>query len=922
MSKLNYYSTQKIFVKFLLLLPLFLLVQNTFAQSTVKEIFKGFNQFSNAYKVSNNEAGNGSGIKTISLNAIRQQGNREFPYPTKGHTLIANPPIFTWPMADYEYPKTFPEIPSNKKLDDYVRYDFQLGQDKNFSTKTTITVNGLRMPFYNNHKALGSGIWYWRYRVAGKQWSPVFEIDILPAVPKFESPKEDVALQMIPAQHPRIFKTLNIKAPTVDHQNLIAQYKSKANATLSKKVEDYKVKGDEIPATASAQEKDQILRFRLRYEVEGICADIENLLMAYEFTHNDKYLDKALSFAKHIASLNGVEMYEMADFSASMSMATLAMAYDIANDKIPAADKKQYEKFITPVAKLIMGETLHENIGSADGLVGEHFFQHIFHNVFTTAMIMKGHIPEADTWFTMLYNIGLSRSPGGGFLTDGVWPNGNMGYMHVNMESMVGNFLLYRDLFKVNTFSHPYYINCANALAYTVPIKSAGDGFSDGSDEWYQLNRLRTGFAYILGQEQNNAFAINYAYKISNQSLDSIYKFNNTDFSEYRLQHQPKKIVQLDWKTIPQSAIFPQSGIAVMNTDVLDAKKNLFLSFYSSPFGVGSHGLAEQNSFNIIYKGKPLFYPTGYKVTTQDKHYLVAHKHSRARNTITVDGKTQGYAQSDYGWLPRYLDGESMTYVLGDASNAYKKMDSTVLNWITVLKNANVYDAKNGFIINDEDDPKVSKFRRHLVLLRPNIVIVYDELEAQKPVTWTFQLNGVQRANMSLDPNDESLIANTDNGDARVNVFGSLPTAKKMVDSSFVKPFDWLNPQRGRPAKKFDKQQFHYKVENIEKSKQMRYFAVIQIDESNGLSFTNIQPDDKGNIAIGDYVINAQLNLDQQARLEVENKKTGEYLLYGPSNGASKAKGRKFSLSTILINSTNGFQESIDRYPMMVTDKK
>jgi len=921
MFNLHRRPAQKTIIKITLSAVLFSSVQTVYAQSDPAQLFKGFTQFSDAYKVRGSEAGNGSGIKMLSLNAIRQQGNREFPYPTKGHELIANPPIFTWPMADYEYPKTFPEALSDKKLDEYQRYDFQLARSKSFSDKATVTATGLRMPFYNNHKSLTPGTWYWRYRVAGKQWSQIFEIDILPGIPKFESPKEDVALKMIPSQHPRVFKTLSIKTPTADQRNLIAQYKSKADAILGKKVEAYKVKGEEIPATATKQERDQILKFRLRYEVEGIGTDIENLLMAYEITHGDKYLDKALSLAKYIASLDGVEMYQAADFSASKSMSTLAMAYDMAYDKISAGDRKQYEKFMTSVARLVVGEALNENIGSADGILSEHFFQHTFYDAFVTAMVMKDHVPEANVWFNMLYNIWLSRSPGGGFLADGVWSNGNMGYMHVNMESMVGNFLLFRDLFKVNIFSHPYYINCANSLAYTVPIQSAGDGFGDGSDEWNQLNKLRSGFAYILGQEQNNAFAINYAYKISNQSLDSVYRFKDGGFSAYRLQHQPKKILPLDWKDIPQSVVFPQSGIAVMNTDVLNVKNNLFLSFYSSPFGVGSHGLAEQNSFNIVYKGKPLFYPTGYRITTQDKHYLLAQKHSRARNTITVDGKTQGYAQSDYGWLPRYLDGENISYVMGDASNAYKKMDSTVVNWITVLKNANIYDAKNGFIINKEDDPKVNKFRRHLVLLHPNIVVVYDELEAQKPVSWTFQLNGLQRANMSLNPKDQSLVANTDNGDASVYVFGSIPIEKSLVDSSFVKPFDWLNPQRGRPAKKFDKQQFHYKVENATKSKQMRFLAIIQIDESNALSFINVQPDAKGNVTIGDYVINGQLDLKQEARLEIENKSTGEYLLYGPSNGAIKAQPRKFSRSTILINKIKGFQESIDRYPMMVADK-
>jgi hypothetical protein len=169
MLNLNQYQPVKKFIKTVLLLAVFLLVQTAAAQSTTAEIFRGFDQFSEAYKVSNSEPVIGTGIKTLNLNAVRQQGNRELPYPTKGHNLIANPPIFTWPMSDYEYPKTFPEDPSSKKLDEYAQYDFQLGQDKNLSDKTTTTANGLRMPFYNNHKALAPGIWYWRYRQAGKQ---------------------------------------------------------------------------------------------------------------------------------------------------------------------------------------------------------------------------------------------------------------------------------------------------------------------------------------------------------------------------------------------------------------------------------------------------------------------------------------------------------------------------------------------------------------------------------------------------------------------------------------------------------------------------------------------------------------------------------------------------------------------------------
>ena len=228
-----------------------------------------------------------------------------------------------------------------------------------------------------------------------------------------------------------------------------------------------------------------------------------------------------------------------------------------------------------------------------------------------------------------------------------------------------------------------------------------------------------------------------------------------------------------------------------MNTDVMNADTNLFVSFRSSPFGVGSHGLAEQNSFNLSYKGKPVFYPTGYRITTADKHHLLSQKHSRARNTITVDGKTQAFSHCGYGWIARYLDGKDITYVLGDASKAYVPFDQSAGDWINALTNAGVYTSEHGFILTPEDNPQVKLFRRHLILLRPNILVVYDELEADKDVTWTFQLNGLERSHMKLFPDECLLTADTDNCDAQVKVLGSAPLVASLADTSYVKPFDW-----------------------------------------------------------------------------------------------------------------------------------
>lgn len=893
-------------------------------QTVTEPLFKGFHDYEDSYLVTSKEQSSATGIRMLNVQTPRPKGNRETVYPTEGHKLISNPPLFTWPMADYEFPTTFPPVIHEKDLDDFAKYDFQLGRTRDFSDAESVLHTGLRLAFFNNHQALNPGVWYWRYRVSGKEWSETYQVIIPENLQNFDSPVPDKAWDMLPKEHPRIFVGMDrSRELTQDQHSLIAWFKKKADAALGKEIGGYKVKGAPIPATASVQERNQIMKFRMSYEFGAVNKDISDLLYAYEGTSNKAYLHKATLFAEYVLQQDPLDMYRKSDFCGIESMCTLAQIYDMVYTDLTESQRKQYESFIDALMPMVISHLVQENIGSADGILSAHFFQKTFYGMFCTAVIMKNHIPEAETWFKMLYSIWLSRSPGGGFLSDGVWPNGNIGYVHVNMESMVDVYLLYRRLFGVSTFRHPWYKNCANALAYVLPANSAGDGFGDGCEKIRGNNETRSAFAYILGQELDNPFALGYAAQLSGQQPGAPFRFSKASFANYRLQHHPKKIEGgFDRKEIPQSAVFPETGIVTMHTDVLNSKRNLFLSFRSSPFGVGSHGLAEQNSFNLIYKGVPVFYPTGYRVTTQDKHYLLCQKHSRARNTVTVNGKTQAYTHSGYGWIARYLDGTDITYAMGDASKAYVKFDRSAINWITVLKNVDSYKSEEGFILTEADDPKVKKFRRHLALLRPNVVVVYDELEADKDVTWTFQLNGLQGSAMKLDAStSNTLTANTKVCDAKAQVFGSSKLNVSLTDTSYIKPFDWLNPQRGRAPKKFEKNQYHAKFENVEKCRKMRFLTLIQIDESNSMKFMDVKPDADGLITVGGYVIKAELDLNKDARLEIEKKDTGEYLLYGPSEGTAKSKGRAYSHSTLMRDAEGGLKECVDLFPAIVPQK-
>lgn len=878
------------------------------ASSAAVEPFAGLKGFEQQYLDAETDA---TGVERLTVSAIRPKGNRQRPYPVEGDKMVVNPPVFTWPMADYEFPQVFPSPHSDKKLDDYLKYDFQLSRNADFSDAKT--AENLRLPMYNNHSALAPGRWYWRYRVSGGTWSEPLAVTISGNSPKFESPTVAEAEAMMPKSHPVIFSNMDVAENTPDRRALLKILRNKAAKAYDKTPESYKVKGQEIPADASQSQRDQIMKFRLRYELEPMCGDIHSMLTVYRIDGDERYLEKALDLARDIAKRDPAETFRISDFSGSRCMSTLAEVYDTAYDRLTPEEKARFEEFAITVGRELIARCLEENVGSADGILLAHFFQHTFCDLFNTASIMRMHNQEADDWFAMLYDIWLSRSPGGGFLDDGVWPNGNMGYIHVNMESMVKNYLLFKKLFGVNTFSHPWYANCADALALTFPANSVGDGFGDGSDG-DKMNPLRPDFAYILGMELGNPFAVAYARQIKDQTEGKPYRFSKALFPEYRLQAAKRAEPKSEYE-IPSAAVFPSTGIAVMHTEPTDAENNLFLSFRSSPFGVGSHGLAEQNSFNLSYGGKDIFYPTGYKITTSDKHYLLCHKHSRARNTILVDGKSQAYSHSAYGWIPRFLDGESISYAMGDASNAYVPFDISAINWQTVLEKVDAFNSKEGFIMSDDDDPKVKKFRRHVAMLRPGIVVIYDDLEADKDVTWTFQLNGRERSNMSIDGN--SAVAATDNCTARADVFGSSALNAAITDTCYIKPFDWLNPQRGRPSMVFEKNHYRATFENKAKSRGMRFLTVIRVAPGGDATVEKVKPAKDGSFDIDGYRITAELNPAKEARLEIVNGATGETLLAGPSEGAKYAAGRRYSNSSLLRMPDGEIRESADNLPIM-----
>ncbi|MHC4596512.1 MAG: heparinase II/III family protein, partial [Planctomycetota bacterium] len=349
---------------------------------------------------------------------------------------------------------------------------------------------------------------------------------------------------------------------------------------------------------------------------------------------------------------------------------------------------------------------------------------------------------------------------------------------------------------------------------------------------------------------------------------------------------------------LPQARLFRDIGVAAMHTKLAQTPNNLMLAFRSSPYGSFNHAHADQNSFNILFGGERLFCNSGYYIAYADEHFQGWYKHSRGHNTVLIDDKGQVLGRTEaYGWLCRYLHGQQVTYCLGDASNAYSGTGLT-------------------------------RFRRHILFLRPSIVIIYDELEADHPAKWSWLLHSPNE--ISAEAANNRLLApasswrRQERGETarvQVDLYGSVPLSFE-VNNRFDPPaLNW----RGRKTadgKLFEyPNQWHATVASMTKTANMRYLAVIQIHNAvDGKAFDAPRALDNGCIRVGSWELCAELDPFVPPGLEVRsvNGKIALAVNKHSINVGGKRYGSGNPNRTILVEMSpdkNIVAESTEMYP-------
>lgn len=777
------------------------------------------------------ESGNNDSEKTENgfLDAYHDK-TRQYPYPKADNELYLNPP----PLI----------VPQNMKTGNLLQ--FSLSRNENFTSSETLISEPKAWCMFNPHHRLETGNWYWRFRSINADgsiadWSKTYQFEVKGETPSFVTPAFETFYKNAPRQHPRLYCFLNDR---IEQARRNAPSHPEYKALLNR---------------ASSALNIDLQLFGNPYE------RISELKNYVQYLYHAQYLAPQSAYYNQLRNILRLLLDTPIDdqqlFASNFGTTDIAIclieAYDLLYSGLSNTEKQDTEYMLMRILRTCFSQ----QCGAEENhIFDNHFWQHNMRILFQAAFVLYDKAEYAQEVIPMLeyyYELWTARAPASGFNRDGIWHNGSS-YFNANIKTLYYMPLLFSYVARRDFLQHPWYQNAGQALVYTWPPESKSNGFGDDSESGTEPMRQRIAFADFLARETGNAYAGWYADQCHATLLTDVdmrlYRMASPRTYPTALPNEKEKFV---W--------YKDAGEVAMHSDLSNTDNNLALSFRSSTFGSGSHTTACQNAFNLIYRGEDVYRSSGYYTNFSDAHNLMSYRHTRAHNTILVNGIGQPYSTHGYGNVMRAMGGQHITYCLGDASHAYCGITDDPL-WTTAFEAAGITQTpENGF-----GTTPLTLYRRHLLMLHPNIVLVYDELEANEAARWEWLLHSPVEFSISPDGTTFST-RNENKGFIAVTQLFSNDAYVVSQTDKFVVP----------PTGSSYSNQWHLTA-CIEKKSQVRLLAVIQVNpEDKQVHAVNRN----GNtLTFGKWTVEAELDASQPAALQVSHTDIPVLFSYGNNN--------------------------------------
>ncbi len=216
---------------------------------------------------------------------------------------------------------------------------------------------------------------------------------------------------------------------------------------------------------------------------------------------------------------------------------------------------------------------------------------------------------------------------------------------------------------------------------------------------------------------------------------------------------------------------------------LLSSAENVQVRFKSSPMGRQSHGHDPHNSFTLNAYGEALLVNCVYR----DWHGSPFHTRwcwsTQAHNALLVDGEGQKpHSPDPLGRIVAWDLQKGADYVAGDATEAY--------------------------------EGKIRRFVRHIVFVKPHVVVIADEVEAAKPSIFQWMLHALNE--FVVDESKQTLLVERERAGVWVHYLAPQPLRFRQW-SGYEPP-----PEREFPT------QWHVEASTTEPRERMLVLTVLR----------------------------------------------------------------------------------------------
>lgn len=800
--------------------------------------------------------------ETYELPDAFHDSERTTPYPKADNELYLNPPPFI--------------VPKNMKTDELLQ--FELSHDETFPEGETRQSEPKPWNIYGPHCKLETGTWYWRFRSVSTdgtpgEWSRNYSFEVKAETPIFVTPGFEIFRTNAPHSYPRLFCYLD---PYIDEARRTVSSHREYKSLLSRA-------RNAIEADYSAKNPNE--------DAEQLKVHIQSLYHAYHLTRQDEYAQRMHELLHCMLSYPVSDnLLFSANFTSTNIAVCYAMIYDLLHNELAADERLGAETIMMRMLRKLTPQMW----GSQENkLTHNHFWQQNLRIYLQCAFLLYDHPSYSAEVLPMLeyyYELWVVRAPATGFNRDGAWHNG-IGYFSANLTTLHYMPMLLSYITRQDFLQHPWYHNAARAMVYTWPPHSQNSGFGDSSEKKGDTPaRQYAAFADFLARELGDPYAGWYASECDNELKDDI------ELRLYRICSPRTYDTELP-ADLTKMAWYRDIGEVNMHSCLSTTEKDVNLSFRSSTFGSGSHTTASQNAFNLLYQGKDIYRSSGYYYNYHSAHAIMSYRHSRAHNTLLVNGIGQTFSPKGYGNIMRAMGGAHITYCLGDASKAYNGITDEKA-WLENFENIGIEQTPEyGF-----GTTPLTKYRRHVLMLHPEgTVLIYDELEASEAVTYDWLLHSPSQ----MFINRELLTVNSRNKEtgatAVTQLFCNDPVTLSVTDQFYEPPIDPVAYPN----------QWHTTA-RIEGKAKTRVLAIIQVNP-DGISPQIIRR--TGNkLTVGNWTVEAQLDASQPVSLRVTNTAAPVCFDYGKENPILDGVPypREYSMSSLLYDETDGGYEAVE----------